>query len=150
MAGCYKAAGTQCGWAGLLPRLGHPPGPWRQSPVFSGSPSALFCSCIESDCGLPVPWSSILQGEESLKDLSPCLKGPAVPSKPWSFHTLVFFSCHSLQSLDLGWSLDLEGFILSLKFRDLLAKTSQHIYTWSSHCNKFTQCERAWGGEEGL
>ena len=43
---------------------------------------------MESNCGLPVPWSLILEGEELLKDLSQCLKSLAIHSKPWSFHTL--------------------------------------------------------------
>ena len=35
-----------------------------------------------------MPWSLILEGEELLTDLSPCLKSLAIGSKPWSFHTL--------------------------------------------------------------
>ena len=85
------------GWAGLL-SLTQAPG--SSLPSFLAL-SVLFCSCIESDRGLPVPWSSIVQGQELLKDLSPCLKGPVVPSEPWSFHTLAFWSCRFLQSTGL-------------------------------------------------
>ena len=99
-----------------------------------------------SDHGLPVPWSSIVLGEELVKDIFPCLKGLVVPSKPWIFHTLSFFSCHSLQSSGLCWppcdmvtrlAPRLQGFTLSLKLRSLLAETSQYMYIWISHWNEF-------------
>jgi len=42
---------------------------------------------FESDRGLPVPWSLIVQGEELLKALPRVRRAHPVPSKLWSFRT---------------------------------------------------------------
>lgn len=64
---------------------------------------ALFCSCIESDCGLPVPWSSYCGGGVSERHF-PVFEGLGRPFQTLELSHTSFFSCHSLQSLDLGWS----------------------------------------------
>lgn len=46
----------------------------RPSPSLSSCP-LLFAPVFESDCGLPVLWSLILQGEDA-ESLSPCLEDP--------------------------------------------------------------------------
>lgn len=46
--------------------------PFPKLPIHCGFPSAPV---FESDCGLPVPWSLILQGEDA-ESLSPCLEDP--------------------------------------------------------------------------
>lgn len=50
-------------------------------------PSAFSTPVFESDRGLPVPWSLIVQGEQLLKALPRVWRVRTVPAEPWSCRT---------------------------------------------------------------
>lgn len=67
-----------------------------------GSLMPFSAPAFESDRGLPVPWSLIVQGEELLKAFPRVRRGHPVPSKLWSFHTCLFYPLICVTSLYLA------------------------------------------------
>lgn len=64
----------QCSFWWSAPRPGCFSGCWQWR--LCSAPSLPFSApAFESDRGLPVPWSLIVQGKELLKAFSPCLEG---------------------------------------------------------------------------
>ena len=58
----------------------------------ASAPSLPFSSpAFESDHGLPVPWSLIVQGEELPKAFPRVWRVHPVPCKPWRFRTCLSF-----------------------------------------------------------
>lgn len=74
-----------------VPNLGHPTGPGAILLLFLTLLVSFSAPASESDHGLPVPRSLIVQGEEHWKKLSPCLEGPPYPIRTLKLsHTPVF------------------------------------------------------------
>lgn len=70
------------------PSSGRFPGCCPTTRLPFSAPSLPFSApAFESDCGLPVPWSLIVQGEKLLKAFPRVRRAHPVPSKLWSFRT---------------------------------------------------------------
>lgn len=95
--------GFVLGWA-AVPSSGHSPFPRPLAPasIFPGFLS-LYAPAFESDRGLPVPWSLIVQGEESLKGVFPVFEGSICPFQTLELSHTSFFLPSFLQSLGLCW-----------------------------------------------
>lgn len=76
-------------------------------------------------------------------------EGPSHPFRTLELSHTSFFSCPSLQSLDLCWSLDLAGVHFVFEVQEPLSR-NQSAHIWSSHWNKFMWHERAWRGGRKL
>lgn len=92
-------------WGSVLARvIPLSPGPWHQPPSFLALFLSLSAPAFESDRGLPVPWSLIVQGEESLKGVFPVFEGSSCPFQTLELSHTSFLLLPFAQSLGLCWS----------------------------------------------